>query len=170
MVASAERGVAVRLVYNLDHPGHGKGPPPPATEPELVESLPVPTRAIPGVPDLMHHKYIVRDGEAVWTGSTNWTEDSWSREENVIVRVASPELAAAYTLDFEQLWRTREVDRSGRVAPNAVQVDGKPVRAWFCPRRGGRLAQRIADAIGHAERRIRIASPDRKSTRLNSSH
>jgi phosphatidylserine/phosphatidylglycerophosphate/cardiolipin synthase-like enzyme len=159
IVGAAERGVAVRLVYNLDHPGRGKGPPPPETEPELVESLPVPTRAVPGVPDLMHHKYVVRDGEAVWTGSTNWTEDSWSREENVIVRVASRELAAAYTLDFEQLWQTRDVARGGRVAPTAVQVDGKPVRPWFCPKRGSRLAHRIADAIGHAERRIRIASP-----------
>ena len=28
---------------------------------------------IAGVPDLMHHKYMVRDGESVWTGSTNFT-------------------------------------------------------------------------------------------------
>jgi phosphatidylserine/phosphatidylglycerophosphate/cardiolipin synthase-like enzyme len=159
IVGAAGRGVAVRLVYNLDHPGYAKGPPPPQTEPELVESLPVPTRAIPGVPDLMHHKYVVRDREAVWTGSTNWTEDSWSREENVIVRAASRGLAAAYTQDFDQLWQTRDVGRSGKVVPVAVQIDGKPVRAWFCPKRGPRLAHRIADAIGHAERLIRIASP-----------
>jgi phosphatidylserine/phosphatidylglycerophosphate/cardiolipin synthase-like enzyme len=159
VVGATARGVAVRLVYNVDHPGPAKGPPPPETEPELVEALPVPTRAVPGVPDLMHHKYVVRDGEAVWTGSTNWTEDSWSREENVIVRVASAELAAAYALDFEQLWTTRSVQRSGRVAPAEVRVDGRPVRAWFCPKRGVRLAHRIADAIGHAERRVRIASP-----------
>ena len=29
---------------------------------------------------------------AVWTGSTNWTNDSWTREENVILRLASVEL------------------------------------------------------------------------------
>jgi phosphatidylserine/phosphatidylglycerophosphate/cardiolipin synthase-like enzyme len=75
------------------------------------------------------------------------------------VRVASRELATAYTLDFEQLWQTGDVRRSGRVAPAAMEIDGKPVRAWFCPKRGVRLANRIADAIGHAERRIRIASP-----------
>jgi phosphatidylserine/phosphatidylglycerophosphate/cardiolipin synthase-like enzyme len=107
----------------------------------------------------MHHKYVVRDGSTVWTGSTNWTEDSWSREENVILRLVSRELAAEYTLDFEQLWRTRTVARSGRVSPAEVDVGGTKVRAWFCPKRGVRLAHRLADAIGHARRRIRIASP-----------
>jgi hypothetical protein len=58
----------VRLAYNRDHPEQMPVPPPPQTSPELVESLPFPTVAIPGIPDLMHHKYIVRDGEAVWTG------------------------------------------------------------------------------------------------------
>ena len=38
------------------------------TEPELVESLPFPTAAIPGVPDLMHHKYVIRDGAVALDG------------------------------------------------------------------------------------------------------
>ena len=45
----------------------------------------------------MHHKYVVRDREAVWTGSMNWSQDSWSRQENVIAIVRSPELAHART-------------------------------------------------------------------------
>ncbi|MGI8421282.1 MAG: phospholipase D-like domain-containing protein [Gaiellaceae bacterium] len=157
LVGVAERGVAVRLAYNVDYSKHG--PPPPKTEPTLIESLPVPTRAVPGVPDLMHHKYVVRDGSAVWTGSTNWTDDSWSREENVIVRVESPALAAAFQLDFEQLWTTLSVEKSGKVATDPIDVGGVPVRAWFCPRRGEKLAHRIAHAIACAERRVRIASP-----------
>ena len=36
--------------------------------------------------DLMHHKFAVRDDEAVWTGSTNWTLDDFGAEENVIAR------------------------------------------------------------------------------------
>jgi phosphatidylserine/phosphatidylglycerophosphate/cardiolipin synthase-like enzyme len=159
LVRAADRGVAVRLAYNVDHPGPGKGPPPPKTEPGLIESLPLPTRAIPGVPDLMHHKYVIRDGAAVWTGSTNWTDDSWTREENVIVTVDSPELARAYAKDFEQLWRTRDVARSGRVSTEPVRIGDVPVRPWFCPGRGERLAHRIAKAIGCATRRVRIASP-----------
>jgi phosphatidylserine/phosphatidylglycerophosphate/cardiolipin synthase-like enzyme len=155
LVAAHERGVAVRLAYNLDHAKGVPVPPPPETNPDALEAQPFPTAAIPGVPDLMHHKYVVRDAAAVWTGSTNWTADSWTREENVVVTVDSAGLAARYREDFEQLWTTRVVARSGKV--DTAPVDG--MRAWFCPGRGEKLAHRIAKAIGAAQRRVRIASP-----------
>jgi phosphatidylserine/phosphatidylglycerophosphate/cardiolipin synthase-like enzyme len=104
-VAAHERGVRVRLVYNADdHRGPIPVPPPPQTEPELLNRLPIETKPIPGEPDLMHHKYAIRDGRAVWTGSLNWTDDSWSRQENVVVVAESPQLAHAFTLNFEELW------------------------------------------------------------------
>ena len=150
----------VRLAYNLDEDGHPVPvPPPPRTEPGLIESLPFPTAAIPGVPDLMHHKYVIRDGAALWSGSTNWTVDSWTREENVIVTAESPELAARYAEDFEQLWTRRDVAHSGKVDTAPFQIAGTAVRAWFCPGRGERLAHRIAKAIGTAQHRVRVASP-----------
>ena len=153
------RGVRVRLAYNVDHDRPIPVPPPPRTEPSLLETLGVPTCPIPGVPDLMHHKFVVRDGESLWAGSANWTDDSWTRQENVIVTVDSREVAAAYTQDFEQLWTTRDVDKSGRVSTEPVDVGGLRVRTWFSPKRGERLAHRIANAIGAADRRVRIASP-----------
>jgi phosphatidylserine/phosphatidylglycerophosphate/cardiolipin synthase-like enzyme len=159
LVRAAERGVAVRLAYNLDHHGETAVPPPPRTDPDHLESLPFPTVAVPGVPDLMHHKYVIRDGTSVWTGSTNWTADSWAREENVIVTLDSAELASRYASDFEQLWTSREVRRSGRVDTRELLLEGRAVRTWFCPGRGERLAHRIAKAIGTAKERIRIASP-----------
>ena len=155
LVEAQKRGVAVRLAYNLDHAKGAPVPPPPITDPDALEAQPFPTAAIPGVPDLMHHKYVVRDAASVWTGSTNWTGDSWTREENVIVTVDSPAVAALYRDDFEQLWTTRIVARSGKV--DTAPVDG--MRAWFCPGRGEKLAHRIAKAIGAAQRRVRLASP-----------
>jgi phosphatidylserine/phosphatidylglycerophosphate/cardiolipin synthase-like enzyme len=156
---AAARGVQVRLAFNHDHDRPIAVPPPSQIDEARIHALGVPTRAIPGVPDLMHHKFVVRDRESVWTGSANWTDDSWSREENVIVTVHSPALATAYAMDFEQLWRSRSVERSGEVDPRPVQVGDAVVRPWFCPERGPDLAHRIAKALGRARRRVRIASP-----------
>ena len=159
LVGAQDRGVAVRLVYNVDHPGPIPVPPPPQTAPELLEALPIETRPIPGVPDLMHHKYVVRDRETVWTGSMNWTQDSWSRQENAIAIVHSRELAYAYGLNFDELWATGDVIDSGKVEPRPVDVGDIEVRPWFSPEHGEALAHRIAKRIGQARRRVRIASP-----------
>jgi phosphatidylserine/phosphatidylglycerophosphate/cardiolipin synthase-like enzyme len=161
LLAAQQRGITIRLVYNVDHPGPIPVPPPPETRPEAIESLPVPTRAIAGVPDLMHHKYVIRDGTDVWSGSTNWTDDSWSRQENVIVRVlGSPALATAFTLNIDELWQSGTVDHTGRVQPRPVALDdGIEVRPWFTPEYGDALSHRVAKFLGRARRRIRIASP-----------
>ena len=155
---AAARGVAVRIAYNADH-DERVFPPPPGTKPELLEALPFPTCGVPGIPDLMHHKYVVRDGESVWTGSTNWTRDSWTIQENFVIRVDSPEVAGAFAANFAELWSTRDVSRSGHREPRPLDVHGHEVRAWFTPGQGEELSQRIARALGMARKRIRIASP-----------
>src|SRR4249920_599222 len=41
-------------------------------DPNAVDALEIPTRGIADAGSLMHHKYAVRDGRHLWTGSTNW--------------------------------------------------------------------------------------------------
>ena len=89
----------------------------------------------------------------------NWSQDSWSRQENVVAIVDSPELAHAYGLNFDELWETGDVIGSGHVEPRPVDVGGVEVRPWFTPEHGEALAHRIAKRIGQAKRRVRIASP-----------
>jgi len=156
---AASRGVAVRLMYNVDHAMPIPVPPPPSTDPAAVAALGVPVKGIAGVPNLMHHKYVVRDAAQVLTGSTNWTDDSWTREENVMIAVDSPDLAAAFSKDFEQLWSTERVDGSGKLDTPEVTADGARITPLFCPGRAHKLAHRIAGALGRAQNRIRICSP-----------
>jgi phosphatidylserine/phosphatidylglycerophosphate/cardiolipin synthase-like enzyme len=156
--AAAARRVKIRLIYNVDVGRPAALHPPPSTRPEILEQLPIETRAISGIPDLMHHKYAVRDGEALWTGSANWTIDSWTRQENVLATVSSEQLAREYIEDFEELWNKRDVEHSGHGDPNEIGVDEAKVRAWFTPGHGRKLSQRIATAIAVAHR-VRIASP-----------
>jgi len=150
-----DRGVRIRLVYNVDHRKPIPVPPPPSPDETLIQSLPVEAKRIAGVPDLMHHKFVIRDGKTVWTGSTNWTDDSWTRQENVIAVVESERVAAEFLLDFQQLATTESVASSGYVPPR--WCDG--VRAWFTPAHGEDLSHRMAQAIARARRRIRICSP-----------
>jgi phosphatidylserine/phosphatidylglycerophosphate/cardiolipin synthase-like enzyme len=160
LLAAQQRGVAVRIVYNVDHPGPVPVPPPPEMEPDAIEALPVETRGIAGGEGLMHHKFAVRDGVDVWTGSTNWTDDSWTRQENVIVRVlGAAGLGTAFTLAFDELWGSGKVEGTGSVEPRPVDVDGVTVRPWFTPGYGETLSHRVAKHIGRAQRRVRIASP-----------
>ncbi len=155
---ASERGVRVRIAYNADH-DEREFPPPPRTKPELIEKLGLDTRGVPGIPDLMHHKYVVRDGEAVWTGSANWTTDSWTIQENVVLVGRSPELAAEFSQNFGELWDKGDVSGSGHREPLRLDLGDGGARAWFTPGHGEALSHRIARAIGCAKRRIRIASP-----------
>jgi phosphatidylserine/phosphatidylglycerophosphate/cardiolipin synthase-like enzyme len=134
-------------------------PPPPKTQADLIESLTVPTLGIPGFRDLMHHKYVVRDGRDVWTGSMNWTQDAWTLQENVVATVADADVARFFRANFEELWEEQKVETSGAQRPDPSDVSGTQVRAWFTPGNGRALSHRIAEAIGGAQRRVRIASP-----------
>src|SRR6476646_5463663 len=55
------RGVRIRFAYNIDHANPIPVPPPPEPDVTMIASLPVEGKAIAGVPDLMHHKFLVRD-------------------------------------------------------------------------------------------------------------
>src|SRR5207244_6679326 len=103
-------------------PASGGDPAPPGTADfvrrlgDRIQSKPI-TGGDPHMPKLMHHKYVVRDGKtqagAVWTGSTNFTDDSWSLQENNIVRLDSPDLCACYETDFEELWQRGDIATTG---------------------------------------------------------
>ena len=161
--AAVGRGVAVRLIFNQDHAQAIPVPPPPQIDWAFVDRLKaagVQVKPVPGVPDLMHHKYVVRDGASVLTGSTNWTNDSWNREENVMVTVDSAEVAADYATNFEGLWEKPVVAISGRISsPWSALSDGTRVRPYFCPGRSLKLVHAMSRSIASAETRVRICSP-----------
>jgi phosphatidylserine/phosphatidylglycerophosphate/cardiolipin synthase-like enzyme len=165
--AAADRGVQVRLGY---YAGPHRSPviaPPAHSTQAFTSQLTIPVRPISGFRSLMHQKYVVRDVDsatvAVWTGSTNWTNDSWSREENIILQIPGQDLAALYHADFEQLWNSGSVENSGERDGGRATVgyDSRQIatHVWFSPGGGQSMAQAVADAISGAHRRIAIASP-----------
>jgi phosphatidylserine/phosphatidylglycerophosphate/cardiolipin synthase-like enzyme len=164
----ARTGVEVRIAYDAGKPhtafpACGADPAPPGT-PDFIRRLgdgiaskPI-TGGDPHMPKLMHHKYVVRDGAALWTGSTNWTDDSWTLQENNIVRIDSPELCAYYETDFRELWERGDIATTGAHDTGTVQVEGKPVQVAFAPGEGRSIDHDIAHHISSARRRLKVCS------------
>ena len=153
---AAGRGVRIRLAYNVDHARPVPVPPPSSPDEKLIESLPVEAFPIAGVPDLMHHKYVIRDSRSVWTGSTNWTDDAWDAAgERDRGRRLARRSRRRSTASSSSCSAPGPSPRPGASPPE--WHDG--VRAWFTPGHGEDLSHRVAQAIGRARRRVRICSP-----------
>lgn len=140
-----ERGVKVRVVTDSDY----------MHEPQLQRLL---KAGVPIVDDqrsgLMHNKFVVVDDHTVWTGSYNFTDNCAWKNNNNALRIASPELAANYTTEFEEMF----VDRKfGRTSPDntpypSVTVGKTRIENYFASE--GKVAGKVVEALNKAEKSI----------------
>jgi phosphatidylserine/phosphatidylglycerophosphate/cardiolipin synthase-like enzyme len=161
----AEAGVEVRFCYDADKPSQpdlaaGQDPAPAGTG-AFVQSLGYPWRRIAGM-KLMHSKFVVRDGQAVWTGSANMTDDSFTLMENNIVEIDSQAFANYYAQNFEQLWDKQNFEHTGDVHTEPVPLtfsnQSANARVMFSPGCGLEIDSEIARRVRAAQRRVRICS------------
>jgi phosphatidylserine/phosphatidylglycerophosphate/cardiolipin synthase-like enzyme len=84
---------------------------------------------------IMHHKFAVRDREAVWTGSWNFTRNDTYRHDNNVLVLFSSEVAANYTAEFEKLFQQRQFGpgKPAGVPYPRVRLDGATVETYFAP-------------------------------------
>lgn len=165
----AQAGVRIRIAYDADKPEmpdpmNGFDPAESGTG-MFVQSLGYPWRRIGGR-KLMHHKYVIRDaGHAdavVWTGSTNFTDDSWTLEENNILTLRSQQIADWYMRNFHELWSDGNFEGSGDFETAPVELryddDSAEVAVEFSPGRGEEIDDRIAEIVAGAKDRVVIWS------------
>src|ERR1700676_632014 len=126
----AEAGVQIRFCYDGDKPSQpnvaaGQDPAPAGTG-AFVQSLGYPWRRIAGM-KLMHSKFILRDRQSIWTGSTNMTDDAFTLMENNILEIDSSALANYYAQDFEQQHEVEKCERFdvGTRFPSPIVIDGR---------------------------------------------
>jgi phosphatidylserine/phosphatidylglycerophosphate/cardiolipin synthase-like enzyme len=99
------RGVQVRMVTDSDTLENQDAPVQRALQQVRGAGIPiVDDRRGP----IMHHKFVVADGEIVLTGSWNFTVGDTYRLNNNAVRLRSPELAANYAAEFEKMFTERK--------------------------------------------------------------
>ena len=120
-------------------------------------------KAITGYRVLMHNKYIVRDAlspnAAVFTGSANYTNDSWGLQENNLIFIGSQSLATSYASDFTDLWsrgRIRESPGNDDVA--SIAVGAIDVAVGFTPGESPAVLKEIVGAIAGARTTLKVAS------------
>ena len=160
-----ERGVRVRIAYNADHPERIFFPPPPKTKPELLEAMPFPTCGIPGIPDLMHHKYVVRDGQ-LGLDRLDELDDGLvdaPGERGAHRGRARPSSPPSSRRTSRSCGRRRNVEASGHEDPRPLEVDGRAgarvVHAG--PRRGALAPDREGDRARARARADRVAGDHR---------
>jgi phosphatidylserine/phosphatidylglycerophosphate/cardiolipin synthase-like enzyme len=175
----AEKGVEVQIAYdhrNAPKFGPGDDPAPHGTHKFLQEKFPEDsavklqpvdslsgeaTEAIAGS-KLMHSKYVIVDGHtdqaAVWMGSTNFTDDAWTHQDNNILVLDSPSLSAFYETDFNELWANGDIAGTGVNDFGTITRDGLNVDVAFSPGEGRRIDKEIAELIADAQESVHIAS------------
>ena len=154
MTRAKGRGVAVRMVTDSDTVNATR-------DAETQKALKIVRDAgIAIVPDersaIMHHKFAVRDGEEIWTGSWNLTVGDTYRLNNNAARMQSPELARAFTEEFETMFVQKKFGAGrprGAVTP-PVQVGDMRVQLLFAPEDG--VAQKISERLTQASSQIRF--------------
>ena len=161
----AQAGVEICFCYDADKPPQpdlaaGQDPAPAGTG-AFVQSLGYPWRRIAGM-KLMHSKFVVRDAQAVWTGSANMTDDAFTSMENNIVEIDSPPLASYYAQNFEQLWEKQNFEHTGDIHTESVPLtfsnQSANARVMFSPGCGLEIDSEIARRVRAAQRRVRICS------------
>ncbi len=147
LIAAYQRGLRVRVVTESDY----------ANGPE-IQALVVAGIQVRGDErqPLMHNKFVVIDGEEVWTGSMNLTVNGAYRNNNNLLRIQSAWLAEQYTEEFEEMFIE---DRFGAlswpdVPQSTIEVGGTQIEALFSP--DMRVGDRIVALLQGAEKSIHV--------------
>ena len=59
--------------------------------------------------DKLHHKFAVIDNKTVITGSFNWSPSAAHTNDETLLVIHSPKLAAHFTREMDRLWETAEL-------------------------------------------------------------
>lgn len=68
------------------------------------------------VGDKLHHKFAVIDNHTVITGSFNWSPSAAHQNDETLLVIDSPQLAAHFSREIDRLWRGAELGLSRQLA------------------------------------------------------
>ncbi|WP_038057281.1 phospholipase D-like domain-containing protein [Thermus amyloliquefaciens] len=179
LLRARERGVRVRIYGESDFRNdfrrylvgaalgqQGEVPKvPQAALRERVRPLSLDCEEIVGLPvcfdereGFMHHKFLVVDGKAVWTGSTNMTWNAFARNNENSLLLPSSILAQGYAREFQALFSgTKE----GLGEPVTFSLEGDmPAEgtAYFSPKGGALGREALLERLRASQQEILVAA------------
>ena len=154
LIAAKQRGVDVRWVTD-DESGLEADEEPGRGQFAMLQEAAIEVRS-----DLrsalMHNKFWIFDGQIVWTGSTNITESGIFKQDNNTIVIQSPELAAIYEQEFQEMWNGEFGPRStSQLAQQSVAVSGSPIQVVFTSEDHA-IEEAIIPVVNSATRSIRF--------------
>ena len=151
LAKAAARGVRVRMVTDTDTLTND--------DPKVQKAFDILKQAkIPIVDDqrgpIMHNKFMVVDGAAVWTGSWNFTDGDTYRLNNNAIKIVSRDLAQNYTTEFEKMFVQRKFgpNKPAGVPHPILTIGGVHVENYFAAE--DKVAGHIVDHLKQAQQSI----------------
>ena len=131
LIAAKQRGVDVRWVTDDENgiladeePGHGQF--------AMLQNAGIEVKDDLGRSAFMHNKFWIFDGQFVWTGSTNITKSGIYDQNNNVIVIRSPELAAIYEREFDEMWNGQFGAKSpSTLGDQALEINGSQVLVIF---------------------------------------
>ncbi|RPI87504.1 MAG: phospholipase [Chloroflexi bacterium] len=154
LVAAKQRGVDVRWVTD-DESGLEADEDPDRGQFAMLRNAGIEVRS-DDRSALMHNKFWIFDGQIVWTGSTNITENGIFKQNNNTIVIQSPELAAIYEREFQEMWNGEFGPTSTSQLDNqAVMINNSGIAVIFTSEDPA-LEQAIIPLVNSATQSIRF--------------
>ena len=145
LVAAAKRGVQVRVAFDDENLEDARV----AALIGSLEDAGIATRG-DGREPFMHAKFVVIDGQIVWTGSWNLTMNDTYRNNNNFLRIVNPTMAKDYITEADQLMDNQFGTNKQSHAPHPViALDDGSFQFFFAP--VDDINVRVVDAIAQAK-------------------
>lgn len=153
LIAAHQRGVDVRWVTD-DENGLDADAEPGRGQFAMLTAAGIEVRADTRSA-LMHNKFWIFDGQTAWTGSTNITTSGIFEQNNNTIVIHSPEVAAIYESEFQEMWNGQYGPKSRSTADQQkAVVNGMPVQIYFSPE--DKVMDRIIPIVSSAQSNIRF--------------
>lgn len=151
LIAAKKRGVKVRIVAEDESYEDARN----GGVYKSLEKAGIPI-VLDHASHIMHHKFMVVDGERVWTGAGNMSVGGTFSDLNDSMLLESRGLASAFTTEFEEQFVNKRFGTK-KTSPGAHEftISGRRVELYFGPQ--GNIQEKILNAIAQAKHRIQFA-------------